>query len=128
MNLTHSDLSGSVTFTVTDTKNENISTNLFNVNTRSFDSVAQVVESGNMLDILNYNIKRFVYDKLTELAESLSNNLQDKLIIGLYTSNDAVFIIWKELIQKHSKSIKAILMIFISLIMKNMSESKEIAI
>ena len=75
MSLAYGELSGNVTFTLADTKNENISTNLFNINTRSFDSIAQVIESGNMLDILNYNIKRFVYDKLTELAESLSNNL-----------------------------------------------------
>lgn len=91
MSLAYGESSGNITFTLADTKNENISTNLFNVNTRSFDSVAQVVESGNMLDILNYNIKRAVYDKLTEFATAFLNNLQDKLIIGLYTSNDAVF-------------------------------------
>lgn len=91
MSLAYGELSGNVTFTLADTKNENISTNLFNINTRSFDSIAEVIESGNMLDVINYNIKRAVYDKLTEFTTAFLNNLQDKLIIGLYTSNDAVF-------------------------------------
>ena len=91
MSLAYGESSGNITFTLADTKNENISTNLFNINTRSFDSIAEVIESGNMLDIINYNIKRAVYDKLTEFATAFLNNLQDKLIIGLYTSNDAVF-------------------------------------
>ena len=91
MSLAYGDLSGNITFTLADTKNENISTNLFNINTRSFDSIAEVVESGNMLDIINYNIKRVIYDKFTGFATTFLDKIQDKLIIGLYTSNDAVF-------------------------------------
>lgn len=91
MSLAYGGLSGNITFTLADTKNENISTNLFNINTRSFDSIAEVVESGNMLDIINYNIKRVIYDKFTGFATTFLNKIQDKLIIGLYTLNDAVF-------------------------------------
>lgn len=80
-----------MTFTLIDSKNENVATQLFDMKTNSFDSIATKIESGKILDVINYDIKRFVYDKCIKFTVTFLNKLQDNLIIGLYTSNDAVY-------------------------------------
>lgn len=80
-----------LTFTTFDTKNENIATQLFDIKTDSFDSITCKIKSSKILDVVNYSIKQFMYNKCIKLTTTFLNKLQDNLIIGLYTSNDAAY-------------------------------------